>query len=342
MSSVQGQLPAIISDGQTLLDQKRHLKRAGLGFESYLIRKHKNLSETELKLMLMKGAAIDFEFQKPIYEYLRYKRTFTDLLRDHPMDSTTWTSLLFNFISCGLIDIKEPDTIRDAVLDFLGEDKEHVRKFANQFIRPETGMYSYDAFLFFLEYEFYRFEAYNWPLSLVLFELQRKRQDGSGGTDLLTGQASNTAATRINLIKRPLDTLAHFQTLELALLLPNTKGSSATWIANKIYESLTATPLAKDIDRNTLSIAFGIASLPADGDDLQALITAAQRAKHEAKVGTFPVVLSRPVKEIAPCFGSTPYACILVLPDLFCLPILPRLRENLTLALLGLSLVGAD
>ncbi len=211
------------------------------------------------------------------------------------MDSKTWTGLLFNFISCGLIEIKEPDTVKDAVLDFLGADKDHVRTFAESFVRPETGIYSYEAMLFFMEYEFHRFEAYNFPLSLVLFEILRNKQAG-GGSDLLTGPAANAAAMRINLIKRPLDTLGHFQTLEYALLLPNTKGSSAAWLANRIYETITATPLTDKVDRNSLSLAFGIASLPADGYDLQALVTAAREAKLEGRSGTFPVVLSRGAK----------------------------------------------
>lgn len=297
MRSVQGRLDAVMSEGQALLDQKRHLKRAGLTFESYLLRKHKHLSDSELKLMLMKGAQIDFDFQKRIYDYLKTKRTFTDFLRDHPMDSTTWTALLFNFISCGLIEIKEPDTVKDSVLDFLGPDKEHMRTLTDSFVRKESGIYSYDALLFFMEYEFHRFEAYNHPLSMIIFEILRKRQDGSGGMDLITGQAANTAAQRINLIKRPLDTLGHFQTLDFALLLPNTKGSSAAWLANRIYESLTATPLDKDNDRSSLSIAFGVASLPADGDSMRSLVEAARQAKQEAKTGTFPVVLSRGAKK---------------------------------------------
>lgn len=296
MRSCQGQLEPLLREGQVMLDQKRHLKSAGLTYESYLVRKHKSLSDTELKLMLSKGAQINFDFQKKIYDYLRHKRTFTDLLRDHPMDSTTWTALLFNFISCGLIDIQEPDAVRGGALNFLGEGKDNVRTLANGFIRPETGIYSYAALLFFLEYEFYRFEAYNYPLSLIIFEIQKKRDGTMGGADLITGEAAHTAAQRMELIKRPLDTLGHFETLDFAMLLPNTTGPSAAWVANRLYESLTATPLAPKHDRNTLSFAFGIASLPADGEDLNALVTAAKYAKSQAREGSFPIVLSKPAK----------------------------------------------
>jgi TPP-dependent pyruvate/acetoin dehydrogenase alpha subunit len=64
-------------------------------------------------------------------------------------------------------------------------------------------------------------------------------------------------------------------------------------VANRLYEGITATPLIKDVDRNSLSLAFGIASLPADGDDLQSLVMAARDAKNKAKSGNFPIVMSR-------------------------------------------------
>jgi GGDEF domain-containing protein len=213
------------------------------------------------------------------------------------MDSTMWTTVLYNFLSCGLIELKAPDAVQGSPLDFLPEAQGELQAINESFVRAETGLYSYAAFLYFMEYEYYRHEAYNQPLSLILFEVQRKRQDGSGGTDMLTGQAANVCAQRIKMIKRGLDTLGHIETLEYGLLLPNTSGSSAAWVANRIYESLTATPLIKDIDRNVLSLAFGIASLPADGDDLQALVLAARTAKHQAKNGSFPVVMSRPARK---------------------------------------------
>ncbi|MBI2809392.1 MAG: DUF4388 domain-containing protein [Candidatus Melainabacteria bacterium] len=295
MRSVTERLEKIIADGILLLDQKRHLKRAGLAYESYLVRLHKNLSDTELKLMLTKGAPLDFEFQRDVYQYLRHKRTFTDLLRDKPMDSSKWTALLFNFLSCGLIEIKQPDAIKGSALDFLGEARAQVQAIHESFIRPETGVYSYPALMYFMEYELHRYEAYNFPLSLIVFEIKNRR-DGGMVSDVLNSQAAGIAAMRIDLVKRPLDIVGHFEAVDYGLLLPNTTGSSAAFVANLILESLTATPLIKGVDRNTLELAFGISSLPADGDDMESLVMAAKAAKSKAKQGQFPIVLSRSKK----------------------------------------------
>ncbi len=295
MRSVTEKLEKIIADGILLLDQKRHLKRAGLAYESYLVRLHKNLSDAELKLMLTKGAPLDFEFQRDVYQYLRHKRTFTDLLRDKPMDSSKWTALLFNFLSCGLIEIKQPDAIKGSALDFLGEARAQVQAIHESFIRPETGVYSYPALMYFMEYELHRYEAYNFPLSLIVFEIKNRR-DGGMVSDVLNSQAAGIAAMRIDLVKRPLDIVGHFEAVDYGLLLPNTTGSSAAFVANRILESLTATPLIKGVDRNTLELAFGISCLPADGDDMESLVMAAKAAKSKAKQGQFPIVLSRSKK----------------------------------------------
>jgi len=114
---------------------------------------------------------------------------------------------------------------------------------------------------------------------------------------MLPAQAASIAAARIDLVKRPLDVLGHFETLDYAIVLPNTRASSAAFIANRIYENLTATPLIPGVDKSNLFLSFGVANLPNDGDDLASLVSAAKEAKHTAKTGNFPVVLSRTLKK---------------------------------------------
>ena len=297
MRSVEKRLPSIISEGMQLLDQKRLLKKAGLTFESYLVRRHKTLSDTELKLMLSKGATLDWNFQKDIFDYLAHKRTLTDLLRDKPMETSMWTALIFNFLSCGLIDVRQPDMVKGSALDFLGETKHEVQTLANTLIRPESGILCYEALLYFLQYEYFRYEAYGFPLSLVIFDvLQRKQEASMEVYDRLPSQAASVCGMRIDLVKRNLDVLGHFEALDYAIVMPNTKASSAAFVANRIYETLTATPLFPGIDRSTMFLSFGVANLPSDGDDLESLILAGKDAKARAKQGAFPVVLARSAK----------------------------------------------
>lgn len=298
MQSVEKSLQSSVMEGIALLDQLKHLEKAGLVYESTIIQKQKNLGEPELKLMLSKGVPLDFNTQKEVYESLKHKTTFTDLLRDRPMEQTQWAPLLFNLLYCGLIEIRPPAAARGGALDFLGESKSIIQNLAYNFIRTDTGLMSCEALLYFMEYEYYRYEAYNWPMSLVVFELMLKRTGGSGiiEKDPLPVQALQTAAMRIGLVKRPLDTLAHFYGQDFAIMMPNTKASQAAFVANRVLDALTVTPLAPGIDKANLSLAFGVANLPSDGEDLESLIQSAVNAHDEAKKGTFPIVLARTSK----------------------------------------------
>lgn len=295
MRSVEKSLQSSVMEGIALLDQLKHLEKAGLMYESILAQKQRNLGEPELRLMLAKGHPMDFNQQKDIYDALASRPTFTDLLRDRPMDQTQWAPLLFNLLYCGLMEIKAPAASRGGALDFLGDGKQVIQNLALNFQRHETGIYSSEALLYFMEYEYYRFEAYNWPLSLVIFDLYTKRTSLSNivEADALPPEALQIAVQRIGLVKRPLDMLTHFQQNEFAILMPNTRASQASFVANRILDALTVTPLVPGIDKANLGIAFGVANLPSDGEDIESLLQAAAHAKNEAREGTFPIVLAR-------------------------------------------------
>jgi GGDEF domain-containing protein len=292
MRSVNNRLDATIMEGIALLDQKKHLEAEGLTHESFLVKKHKKLSEGELKVFLTKGQQVDFKIQSEVYKKIGNRCTLADLLRDKPMEPSLWTPILFNFITCGLIEIKPPEALAKDALDFLGDAKSAVLQIEGTFIRPETGIYTYAALLYFLQYEFHRFEAYGWPFTLVVFDMNRRSGASHGGSDLIATEETMTASKRIDLIKRPLDMFAHFEALHYALLLPNTSSSSGAYVANRVLQALTATPLSPALDKKNFHVAFGVASLPHDGDDIESMILAAKSALTRAKEADFPIVVA--------------------------------------------------
>jgi GGDEF domain-containing protein len=290
LRSVNNALDVNILEGATLRDQKRRLEESGLGNDSFLKKKHQKLSDAELKVILLKGQPIDFALQAEVYRKIGRRCTLGDLLRDRPMESITLTKILFNFLAAGLIDIKPAEAAAQPALEFLGESKAAVQVIMQSMVRPETGIYSYPALLYFLQYEFYRFESYGWPMTIVLLELSQK--DAKGGLDPLSARDALIATKRIEVIKRPLDILAHFETLHYALFLPNTNAASGAYVANRILQALTVTPLSPGLDKRNLRASFGIASLPSNGEDLETLITEGKNAMTQAKSGDFPIVLA--------------------------------------------------
>ncbi len=162
-------------------------------------------------------------------------------------------------------------------LAFLGEAATSVQVLSDQLINLTTGLHSFSALLKFLEREFYRFDAYGVPVSLIIFEISHPT------INPIPLQAFSTVALRIEMIKRPLDIAGHFEARDFALVLPNTQGPTALLIANKVIQVLNAGPLAPGLDKSTLRLCFGIAALPDDGDDLETLIRSAKTAKLKAK-----------------------------------------------------------
>jgi GGDEF domain-containing protein len=290
--SINESLDHGIMDGLALLDKKKHLDSAGLTLESYLVKKQKKVSDSELKVFLMKSADVDIAVQIEVYRKLGARCTLADLLRDRPMESALWIKILFNFLTCGLIEIKPPDATVRGLLDFMGDAKASVQAVENLCLRPETGIYTYPALLYFLQYEFFRFEAYNWPVTLVVMELSKRSQELQSGMDLIGQQEAAIALKRIELLKRPLDILGHFETLNYALLLPNTRASQGAYLANRCLQAITSVPISTGLDKRNVHVAFGIASIPTDADDIEQLLIAAKGALSKATEGDFPIVVA--------------------------------------------------
>lgn len=293
-----------IMEGIALLDKKKHLERMGLTTDAYLVKKGRNLGDTEVRLMLSKGESLNMDRQLEVFKIIGHKYSLNDLLRDRPMESADWIPMIFNFLTCELIDIRPPDAIKVGALDFLGDGKTEVDSILESMMRPETGVLSYPAFLLYLQHEFFRFEAYGWPMSIILFEMNRKKDHDTNQKrgdlqtmfDVLPPSAVQNAAQRIGMVKRPLDILGHYEMLEYALLLPNTRTASAAYVANRILQTLTVTPLIKNLDKKSLKLAFGVANLPADGDSVQQLLSAARKAKDRAVEANFPLIISKSYK----------------------------------------------
>ncbi len=302
--NVMKPLMETVMEGIALLDKKKHLERMGLTSDAYLVKKGRNLGETEVRLMLSKGEPINMDLQLAVFKIIGHKYSLNDLLRDRPMESADWIPIIFNFLTCELIDIRPPDAVKVGALDFLGDGKSEVDGILESLKRTETGVLSYPAFLLYLQHEFFRFETYGWPLSIILFEMNRKKDHDTNQKrgdlqtmfDVLPPSAVQNAAQRIEMVKRPLDILGHYEMLEYALLLPNTRTASAAYVANRILQTLTVTPLIKNLDKKSLKLAFGVANLPADGDSVQQLLSAVRKAKDRAVEANFPLIISKSYK----------------------------------------------
>ncbi len=295
--SINKRLDAVLMEGVTLLDQWKYLETAGLKQESCLVRKNAMMSEQEFAARLEKGAPIALEPQIEFYDMIDNRSTVYDITqRKRPMDKTQWVPILFNLVSCGLVQITDqaPTQNRLARLKALGVDENQFQSVIKSLTRSETGILNYYAFIYFLEQEYLRYEYFNLPFSLILFSLGvRRGGEDSPMVEALQMIAIRRAMQRIGLVKRQIDVLGHYETFDYAILLPNANAAAAGALANRIADVLREAPLSSDMDSRSLALAFGVASMPEDGVDLDKLIMNAKKARDEAKAGKRRVVLAR-------------------------------------------------
>ena len=121
--------------------------------------------------------------------------------------------------------------------------------------------------------------------------------DGEKRRRPLQPDAIVEAVLRISKLKRHVDLLAHYDTYDYALLLPNTKAKGARIFCSRIINALRNTELA-GVEPKNLSIAFGSASVPEDFKDLSALLGAADLAMKHAREKEIPLVLFKDIKEL--------------------------------------------
>jgi len=79
------------------------------------------------------------------------------------------------------------------------------------------------------------------------------------------------------------DVLARYGGDEFVVLLPETPGRGALEVAHRIRDAVAGAPLDLDGARVRSSVSIGVASYPADGSSLDALVARADRAMYRAK-----------------------------------------------------------
>ncbi len=119
------------------------------------------------------------------------------------------------------------------------------------------------------------------PLAVVLFDLDHFKQIndtyGHGRGDDVLAAVGDAAGHTV----RTSDFVGRFGGEEFAVILPGTDSEGALKVAENLRAAIHALPVA-GIDR-AVTASFGVAVLPADAPDAQALLRVADRALYQAK-----------------------------------------------------------
>jgi GGDEF domain-containing protein len=292
-------LESLLLQGMTLIDNTAYLSNLGLSPESYLIKNHSELSDAELEAHCKKGAPVNMAKQKALYNAINREEPISRILDHFKWPRSQWVPVLCNLLRTELVALAPPPVEKPQLLLLEPKrvDKRLIQNVMMVLRNPETGMFTYSAFLYFLEQEYFRAYRSANPISVVVFQMRVHGPGPDALSEPLPVSALSAAARRISGVKRHVDLLAHYETYEYALLLPNTKSAGARIFVNRLVKALMSEPLVPGtITSENFRAAFGIASVPEDFLELSQVLAGAEIAKNAASTGPEPVVLFHEIK----------------------------------------------
>ncbi|MBY0551628.1 MAG: diguanylate cyclase [Candidatus Obscuribacterales bacterium] len=144
--------------------------------------------------------------------------------------------------------------------------------------RSDTGILTYQAFVYFFENECIRFNRGGLPFSILLFDVRR---ESSFGSSALSPESMREVGERLRSFKRQLDVLAHFENDEgFVFLLPHTGPEGAQLCMDRVKQVLLeGESLLSAMDSSSIKFSCGIASMPENGTTPEDLLFTAREVK---------------------------------------------------------------
>jgi diguanylate cyclase (GGDEF)-like protein len=143
---------------------------------------------------------------------------------------------------------------------------------------PLTGLANYRRLLDALDSEIKRYERTERPFAVVLLDLDGLKKINDAHGHLVGSEAICRLANILRIHCRAMDTAARYGGDEFVLVLPETESHAAQRVANRIAERLST-----DGDEPRLTASTGTAVYPHDGNTIDELLAAADRALYRDK-----------------------------------------------------------
>jgi diguanylate cyclase (GGDEF)-like protein len=143
---------------------------------------------------------------------------------------------------------------------------------------PLTGLANYRRLIEALELEIKRYARSGRPFALLLFDLDELKKLNDTHGHMAGSRALCRLAGVLRAHSRQIDTPARFGGDEFAVVLPETTATQAQQIATRIRDCI-----ASDGETPPISAAVGAAVFPDDGETIDALLSAADRALYGMK-----------------------------------------------------------
>jgi diguanylate cyclase (GGDEF)-like protein/PAS domain S-box-containing protein len=156
------------------------------------------------------------------------------------------------------------------------ELEDHLRRQAAS--DPLTGLANYRHLVDVLDSEIRRSKRTNREFAILFFDLDGLKRINDRYGHMIGSQALCRLADALCSCCRDIDTPARFGGDEFAVVLPESDAGAANLVARRICESV-----ANDGKGPRLSVSFGVAVYPTNGDSLESLLSQADSALYSMK-----------------------------------------------------------
>ena len=285
-----------LAEQSTMLTKHiQELKDRGLGTTSALKASLEKLPREDLSF----GSPASSEVLLALYKCFDGKHSIEDMLRKVEISRIKLIHIVHHIVTeleAAEI-INEPGKSEELVLEPKTIDTAAIQTVMMSLRRADTGMFIFPAFLYFLEQEYFRSYRARTAFSIIVFEMKEiVTVDGVTKLRPLPIDSIVEAVLRISEMKRTVDLIAHYDSLDYTMLLPNTKSSGSRIFGNRLIECIKKRPLAS-INPQRISITLGAASVPDDFMDLSSLLGACDLALEQAKKTKKSFVLYSDIKD---------------------------------------------
>src|SRR6185437_3045832 len=147
-------------------------------------------------------------------------KTVQHLLEKLRLPRSHWIPLMCNMMRCDLVILSQSTgTARSTkpALEPKSIDKRAIQNVMMSLRRPETGLFTYPAFLYFLEQEYFRGYRSASPISIVVLQMRMWSDHLDPVREPLPHGAVSEAVRRISRVKRHVDMMALYETFDYAL-----------------------------------------------------------------------------------------------------------------------------
>ena len=148
-----------------------------------------------------------------------------------------------------------------------------------------TGLYNYRYFKEYLANELKRAERHEYPVSLLMFDIDyfKHYNDTHGHQD--GDQVLKTLANLLRSNIRSIDVAVRYGGEEFSIILPQADQKSARIVADKLKVLVQDHKFPKEESQpnGSLTISIGVATFPADAKEIESLINSADMRLYKAK-----------------------------------------------------------